>query len=112
MEAVLAHNSSEALGLFAIIGAVAGMLRWRQAVRKDFLSAFVLGLVGMALRELPVYMAGMATWSPEWILVSAAARVIQIIAVILFILASLRGHCSPWWLLGLVVAVFTTAATI
>lgn len=108
----LGVNTSQALALLALIGVGAGLLRWRNATRRDFLLAFLIFLFGTALREVPVYFAGMSAWSINWVLLSGISRVVQLIGVVLFVRASLRDHCGPWGWKAVVFGVLILTAVI
>ena len=90
------RNVAEMLMILAAVGALTGLLRWRNAQRKDFITAFIIFLTFTALRELPVFLGGMSAWSVELIALSGACRVGQIVGAVLFTRAALRDKCPPW----------------
>lgn len=92
----IARNASEALLLFATIGAFAATLRWRRAPRLDFLGAVIVFLLGTAAVQLPVYIGGMTGWGPDLVLLSGLARWVSVLGCILYVRAALKDYCGPW----------------
>jgi hypothetical protein len=93
---MIANNTAQALGLLAAAGLIAGIVRWRYAVRRDLLFSFIVFLLGTFVAQLPVHIGGMVGWGSALILLATAGRLIQLLGSILFLRASLRDHC-PWW---------------
>ena len=105
------HNTSELLGLLCLAGIAACFVRWRTAVRRDFLFAFGLFLAGTLIRELVVFAFGATNWPAAAVAWSASGRLVQIIGAALFVRASLRADCGEWGWLG-VFAVATIIAVV
>lgn len=99
------QNASELLALLCVAGLGAALFRWRRAVRRDFLLAFILFLLGALGREVIVWAYGITGWpltASHW---SAAARGLQIVGAVLFVRVSLRDVCGEWgWILVVVAA--------
>lgn len=93
---VIATNTAQALCLLAAAGALAGMIRWPNAARHDFLLSFIVFLWGTFIAQLPVHLGGMVGWGPGLILLATIGRLVQLIGSILFMRASLRDYCR-WW---------------
>lgn len=105
MNAFLLQNSSELLALLCAAGIAACGVRWRQALRRDFLFAFGLFLAGTLVRELVVFFFGVVGWPPEAVAWSGLGRVIQVLGAALFVRASLKEACGEWgWALVFAVA--------
>lgn len=106
----IAKNAAEVLGMLALAGALAGVARWPDARRRDFLAAFVLFLFGTFIAQLPVYIGGMVGWGADLVLVSAGGRIIQNVGALLFVRAALRDHCGPWGWVAVLFAAGLAAA--
>lgn len=102
------HNTSELLGLLCLAGIAACFVRWRTAVRRDFLFAFGLFLAGTLIRELVVFGYGAVGWPAAAVAWSASGRLVQIIGAALFVRASLKENCGEWGWVG----VFAVAAVV
>ncbi|WP_425065634.1 hypothetical protein [Reyranella sp.] len=99
------HNTSELLALLCAAGVGACAFRWRTANRRDFLLAFCIFLIGTLIRELVVYVYGIASWPADALTWSGFGRLFQIIGGALFVRASLKHACGEWgWLLVFAVA--------
>lgn len=99
------HNTSELLALLCIAGIIACAMRWRTANRRDFLLAFCLFLAGTLIRELVVYVYGIAAWPSDALSWSGFGRVVQIGGGALFVRAALKHACGEWgWILVFAVA--------
>jgi len=102
---IFLHNSSEALGLLCLAGVLAGLVRWPVAARRDLLLAFIVFLAGAFLREIVVYIYGATGWGPDALLLSFAARLIQVAGAVLFVRAALLQSCGEWgWIATLATA--------
>ncbi len=101
----LMRNASELLALLCVAGVVAAMMRWKTAVRRDFLLAFIVFLAGVAMREMVVYRYGVTGWPTDALWWSAVARLVQITGAALFVRAAMREACGEWgWIAVLAVA--------
>ena len=106
----LVHNTSELLALLCAAGVVVSALRWRAAVHKDILVAFILYLAGTLIREGGVYVFGATTWPPEALDVAALGRLVQIAGALLFVRAAMKRPCGEWgWMLVFVAAAIGAA---
>lgn len=102
------HQTSQAIGILAVIGLAVGCWRWPKATRRDFLLAFLVFLLGTAAREAVVYIWGATVWTEMAVLISGLARVAQLGGILLFIRYAIRESSSVWmmWaLLGLVLLI-------
>lgn len=102
---MISTNAAEALGFLSFAGVITGMIRLRDAARRDLLLAVIIFLLGTFIAQLPVHFSGMVNWSADMILLSAAGRLIQVLGGVLFIRASLRGEWPDWAWMIVVVAV-------
>lgn len=99
------HNTSELLALLCIAGIGACFVRWRTAVRRDFLFAFALFLAGTLIRELVVFGYGSTNWTSDAVLWSASGRLVQIIGGALFVRSALKHDCGEWgWIIVFAIA--------
>lgn len=92
----LLQNSSEMLALLCVAGIIAAAVRWRIALRHDFLLAFIVFLAGVFLRELTIIIYGPISWPEAGFQLSAFARVVKIAGAILFVRAAMRDRCGEW----------------
>jgi hypothetical protein len=97
---------SKVLLMLSVAGVAASLYRWRDARRRDFLLAFILFLVGAAIREVPPIYAGQGPWAHHWILVSGIGRSFKLLGSVLFIRAALNDRYGEY---GWIVVVLATA---
>ena len=92
------RDASHALTLMCTMGLAMAALRWRQAVRRDYLLSFALGMLGMFLGQMPVWFSGPTGWGndPVPVIVAGIARWTQFVSAVLFVRAALRDYCGPW----------------
>lgn len=111
LEQVFARNLSEALGILAAVGVLAGLNRWRSVPRgrRLFLLAFIVSLAGMAVRELPVSIWGVVAWPAAALWLSALGRAIQVLGAGIFMWAAMKEHCGPVGCLLIFAFAFTAA---
>jgi len=99
-------TTSEALAIICIIGVFTGIMRWKQALRRDILLSFMVILTATACREFVVYSWGMSTWPPLAVLLSGFARLGQLVGAIMFIRSTVKGHCPEWVVWAMMSLVF------
>lgn len=99
------QQTSQALGFLSMLGVIASVVRWKDAVRKDILLAFAIYLLGASLRESVVYYysstEGGPGWTPLAYLLSGLSHVVQLTGVVLFLRAALADRCPAWVLWSL-----------
>ena len=95
------NQLSQALGVLCIAGILAGVWRWKTAIRRDLLLAWIMYLSGTAIREGVVYVWGGLTWDMTALSISAGARCLQLFAAAMFIRAVTRETCPPWMMASL-----------
>lgn len=99
------HNTSELLAILCLAGLIATIARWPTAIRRDYLAAFFLFLLGAFIREIVVWEYGSFQWPTEAIIVSGTGRIFQIIGAVLFVRAAMSKICGEWgWAIVLAVA--------
>ena len=89
-------QTSQALGMLAVAGAIAGLYRWEKAKNRPFLLIFIVFMIGTALREAIVYQWGNIPWNDVALGGSMLSRVLQIGAAIAFIRMVTKDVCPPW----------------
>lgn len=99
-------TTSEALGILCIVGVLTGIIRWKQALRRDILFSFMIILAATACREFVVYSWGMSAWPPLAVLLSGFARLGQLAGAIMFIRATVKDRCPEWVVWAMMVLVF------
>lgn len=92
----LFNQTSQALGVLAFVGSLAAVYRWDKAVRRDFLLAFIMFMIGTSLREGVVYHWGNNQWGELPLIMSALARGLQLIGAVLFIRYATKDVCPMW----------------
>lgn len=100
------QTTSEALGLLCVLGVITGIIRWKQAQRRDILLSFIVILAATAARELVVYNYGLTTWPSLAVLLSGLARLGQLVGAIMFVHSTVKGRCPEWCVWAMMALVF------
>jgi len=105
-------NSSEFLAFLCLAGIFSALIRWPKARRRDLLLAFAIFLGGTFLREWVVYWFSPTDWPEEALILSAAARILQIVGAALFVRGALLSKCGEWGWIAVVLAAFLFAGVV
>lgn len=103
-------NASQMLAFLSFAGLMVCLWRLPRSQHPSHLAAFAFMLAGTLLREVAIYVWGAEVWGVLPLVVSGAARDIQIVGALLFVRAVTLPRCGEWvWIgVGIASAIFAS----
>ncbi len=105
------HTTGEALACLCIAGLVAVYFRWRAAVRKDFMAAFALVMVGVIVREYAVWHYSSGPWvdGSRPLYFVTGSRLLLIAGAAVYIRGAVKERWGEWVTPSLIAIAFVLA---
>lgn len=96
----------------AMAGIIGGLFAYRRAHRRDLIFAFIIYMLGEALRNATTWSAGGPVNGPVQIEMFSASRIISLIGTLLFIRAATKESCGELCWVVVLLATVTFAFAI
>lgn len=110
----LLHTTGEALACLCAAGLTAVYFRWRNALRKDFMAAFALVMLGIILREYAVWRYDTVAWAEdsEPLYFVTISRLFLIGGAAVYIRGAVKDRWGEWLTPGLIAVAFLIALVV